>query len=487
MTKVMDKKSKVTKKDAFKAKDEGNRRGELKVSEKRREKSNDVDDGKTVFVRNLSFETTQEALRLFMSNIAPVEYCLLCKDKDANQSKGSAFVKFKKVEDADRVVTMDQGQLILDGRLVFLIFNSFFSSSAPITRKLRIDHALPRNVVQKNNDLKDRDKRNLYLAREGLIYAGSPAAEGVSKGDLEKRLALEGKKRILLQKLTNFVSRTRLCVHNVPTDYDNIKLKKLFKDCVEGSPRVKITECRIIRNRNASGKLGGSKGFAFVEFERHEHALKALRKLNNNPDVFTDIRRPIVEFAIEDKLALNKRMRQRLKNEQAKNKKERKSPATLDKEGACSNQSERIVAPKTKEAVKRADVNTQNGDDGHKVPDEESFTGFIAAPLKLSEPVVAPKLNRKLGEAKKKIAESVRQKKFEEKKVKTKKDHLSKRQLKLERRKEAKLLDTRKKIPKEFDDFEEDFVKKSGARALVDDRNEMMEIPAKKVKWFRDE
>ena len=81
-------------------------------------KDSDVDEGKTIFVRNLSFETTQEALRLFMTNIGPVEYCLLCKDKEVDQSKGSGFVKFKRVEDADHVVSMDQDQLLLDGRYV---------------------------------------------------------------------------------------------------------------------------------------------------------------------------------------------------------------------------------------------------------------------------------------------------------------------------------------------------------------------------------
>ena len=32
--------------------------------------------------------------------------------------------------------------------------------------------------------------------------------------------------------------------------------------------------------------VGRSKGFAFIEFTTHEAALKALRALNNNPDIF---------------------------------------------------------------------------------------------------------------------------------------------------------------------------------------------------------
>lgn len=32
--------------------------------------------------------------------------------------------------------------------------------------------------------------------------------------------------------------------------------------------------------------LGASKGFGFLSFKNHENALSALRKLNNNPNVF---------------------------------------------------------------------------------------------------------------------------------------------------------------------------------------------------------
>jgi nucleolar protein 4 len=39
----------------------------------------------------------------------------------------------------------------------------------------------------------------------------------------------------------------------------------------------------------------------FVEFDNHEHALVALRQLNNNPGTaWGRERRPIVEFAIEN-------------------------------------------------------------------------------------------------------------------------------------------------------------------------------------------
>lgn len=33
--------------------------------------------------------------------------------------------------------------------------------------------------------------------------------------------------------------------------------------------------------------VGHSLGYGFVEFQEHEHALQALRHLNNNPNIFT--------------------------------------------------------------------------------------------------------------------------------------------------------------------------------------------------------
>ena len=50
-----------------------------------------------------------------------------------------------------------------------------------------------------------------------------------------------------------------------------------------------VLQARIMRNMNEidlSG-IGKSKEYGFVAFTKHEHALKALRSLNNNPKVFT--------------------------------------------------------------------------------------------------------------------------------------------------------------------------------------------------------
>lgn len=91
--------------------------------------------------------------------------------------------------------------------------------------------ALSRNDIQQKKDTKQKqptDSRNLYLAKEGTILAGTPAAEGVSPSDLAKRLRLEQSKNQSLKNLNRFVSLERLTVHNIPPSYDSAKLRKVI-------------------------------------------------------------------------------------------------------------------------------------------------------------------------------------------------------------------------------------------------------------------
>lgn len=56
--------------------------------------SNDVSEGKTVFIKNVPFSATNEDLQSCMEKYGPIYYALICKDKYTEHSKGTAFVKF---------------------------------------------------------------------------------------------------------------------------------------------------------------------------------------------------------------------------------------------------------------------------------------------------------------------------------------------------------------------------------------------------------
>lgn len=144
-----------------------------------KKKKPDVMEGKTLFIRNLDFETTESSLSNLFTSFGTIEYCKICIDEYSGKSKGTAFVKFKKKEDADKCLE----EASIPENLKFYLNG----------KQLNITLALSRNQLEELKETQSRkhkDKRNLYLAKEGLIYPESPAAVGVSQNDLKKRLAV---------------------------------------------------------------------------------------------------------------------------------------------------------------------------------------------------------------------------------------------------------------------------------------------------------
>ena len=69
---------------------------------------------------------------------------------------------------------------------------------------------VPQLLAEKDSTKKaPRDKRNLYLAKEGVIMPGSDAALGLSKSDLQKRQKAEEEKKAKLKMPHYIVSQTR--------------------------------------------------------------------------------------------------------------------------------------------------------------------------------------------------------------------------------------------------------------------------------------
>ena len=262
----------------------------------------DVAENKTVFVRNIAFNSDEEDLRDMMAqNFGPVLFARLVVDKMTERPRGTAFVKFREPEGAERAVAASESAdgLWLDDRQIY--------ACAALSK----EDADTRQREKKAKESKD--SRNLHLAVEGLVRQGTQAAEGVSKADLEKRARVEKWKRQMLKDLNAFISPTRLCFRNIPPSYSDAQLKKLVVKNVAKSAR--ITECKVIREMKGGGE---GKGYGFLAFEGHEDALQCLRKLNNNPAIFGKVNRPIVEFSIENRKAVNARLK-RLEKSREKN------------------------------------------------------------------------------------------------------------------------------------------------------------------------
>ena len=185
-------------------------------------------------------------------------------------------------------------------------------------------------------------------------------------------------------------------------------------------------------------KFGKSKGFGFVEFKEHIHAMKALRNLNNNPNIFSPQKRPIVEFSIENKVALNKkrhRIERNLKNNQ-------------------KNSLENI----------------------EDLPEEDiDYSGVMSRPDKPNQKVKAPKVNRKLGEMQKQL--KTRKKKILKNKIKENKEKRHK--VKVEKRKINK-----KETNETQDSHDLHYKKRKHVFTDIDKRNASKTV--KKVKWFTE-
>ncbi|XP_025071216.1 RNA-binding protein 28 [Alligator sinensis] len=276
-----------------------------KKGKKGRKLPSDVAEGKTVFIRNLSFDTEEEDLGALLEPFGELQYVRLVLHPDTEHSKGCAFAQFLTQEAAQKCLQAAQdeseaGGLRLDGR------------------RLRVDLAVTREEAQKLREQKVKKPtgtRNLYLAREGLIRAGTKAAEGVSDTDLAKRARFTELKYQKLKDQNIFVSCTRLCLHNLPKALDDQELRRLLLQAAGGGRGVRLKECRVMRDLKARTGQGRapSLGYAFAEFTEHEHALAALRHTNNNPQLFGPNKRPIVEFSLEDrrKLKLKEQRTQR--------------------------------------------------------------------------------------------------------------------------------------------------------------------------------
>ncbi|KAG8807345.1 RNA recognition motif-containing protein [Serendipita sp. 399] len=187
------------------------------------------------------------------------------------------------------------------------------------------------------------DKRNLYLMREGVIFPNSPAASTIPPAELEKRMnAFNARRNLIRTNPSLFVSKTRLSIRQLPTFVSERCLKRLahhaiktFDEEVVKGDRDGLEEEEMqdedgrrvvdplsgaevslsVKQEKERGKKGGrkgkggggavkqakivrlservdpltgkgkSKGYGFLEMEKHADALKVLRWANNNPEM----------------------------------------------------------------------------------------------------------------------------------------------------------------------------------------------------------
>ncbi|VDO00955.1 unnamed protein product [Rodentolepis nana] len=245
----------------------------------RKGQCSDTSEGRTLFIRNVPFDADEQSLYQFLATFGELEFVKIVKDKMTNHSRGTAFAKFVLKEDADNVL---------------IKFSKSFGGSEFMFggRNLDLSLAVSKEEVAKlQMTRRGEDEsttsglagRNLHLARIGLIKPDTKAAEMLTAQEMAMREALARSKQSKLRDPNIFISPLRLCLRNIPLSIDDRQLRAACQK-VSGKD-ARITECRVMRDLKSGAVNPKSLGYAFVAFEEHKDALKALQVINNNEKI----------------------------------------------------------------------------------------------------------------------------------------------------------------------------------------------------------
>lgn len=303
-----------------------------------------VTQGKTVFIRNLPFDTTRNDIFQLLRKFGHIESVYPVMDKETGVFKGTAFCSFRDSDAANRALEaasssgdfQSQRDLQVGGDGLHVRGRRVFMDVA-VDKQTASTLTLEKKDGVKNSG---KDRRCLYLSSEGYV-ASQPADiskpdphawESLPESDQLKRQRALTEKTTKLKSPLFFINPLRLSVRNLAKHVDEAALKELCvkalrcglqRRLVKPEDQVaywrvtaglsardvmnKITEAKqsdnasiipefndqnvkkfipsvfIDRDFSANKKEKGvSRGFGFVDFTHHAHALACLREMNNN-------------------------------------------------------------------------------------------------------------------------------------------------------------------------------------------------------------
>lgn len=159
-------------------------------------------------------------------------------------SRGSAFVKFSSPDAATASVQA-----------------AATSSILVKDRRCKVDLAVDRDQAQKLKEKEKgfRDKRNIYLANEGLIIDG--AAE-MSAEDRDKRKRAQTEKRKKLQNPLFFVSAHRISIRNLAKDVLDGELKNLCMKALKAGLTKNLVDAKDVETQMLAQGVSAIERFA---------------------------------------------------------------------------------------------------------------------------------------------------------------------------------------------------------------------------------
>jgi nucleolar protein 4 len=304
-----------------------------------------TDNSSTLFIRNLPFTTLDADLKEHFMQFGPVRYARVVMDRTTERPKGTGFVCFFNVYDADkcfrgapRYQPTGANATKKGDTTAPLVKHSILEDEAADTtgmytidgRILKVSRAVEQDQAAKLTeegtkfrDHRDKDKRRLYLLSEGTVAAGTPLYAMLAPSEVKMRedSAMQ-RKKLIQNNPTLHLSLTRLSVRNLPRNITSKDLKALAREAVvsfakdvKNGTRAQLSKEEEARGgdemreaekqRKAKGKgivrqskivfegregakvsedsgAGRSRGYGFIEYSSHRWALMGLRWLNGH-------------------------------------------------------------------------------------------------------------------------------------------------------------------------------------------------------------
>ncbi|KAI9505195.1 RNA recognition motif-containing protein [Coemansia spiralis] len=289
-----------------------------------------LQEGCTLFIRNLSFDSNEDGLFESFRGFGKLRYCRIVYDPETGKSRGTAFVCFWNPADAAKCLAEAEKAQELSNKLTSVPSavlsdqrnKSILLQEAPKGldstskfmldgRMLSIAKAVDRNkahelATEGLKNRKSKDKRNAYLLKEGVVFPDTPAGAMMAPADLEHHIKEYSVRKNQIYKNPNlYMSKTRLTIHNIPRTIDEAGLRNaaisaigkfkqevkdkarqpLTKDEMEEGwdKRPRVMQVKVVRSTSrvdANTGKSRSMGYGFIELSTHAHALACLRFLN---------------------------------------------------------------------------------------------------------------------------------------------------------------------------------------------------------------
>ncbi|KAL4809159.1 hypothetical protein BDV18DRAFT_95113 [Aspergillus unguis] len=370
------------------------------------EEKEDERNASTIFIRNLPFTCDDETLYEHFASFGPLRYARIVVDPETERPRGTGFVCFWKPEDAksclqDAPKQQDpqaaekekpkKGTLIKQS----VLQNENADPTGRYTldgRVLQLSRAVSKSRATELQEegvskrlVRDTDKRRLYLLNEGTISPNSTLYQQLSPSEIKMREdSFKQRQNFIRKNPSLHFSLTRLSIRNIPRHVTSKILKQLAREGIVGFAKdVKagkrqplsreemeraademrqaealrkkkgvgvVRQAKIVFEGRDGSKItedsgaGRSRGYGFIEYYTHRHALMGLRYLNGHAisppkNVSEDLKdrkkRLIVEFAIENAQVIKRRneLQERTRNFRNKDQKDGEESSKGDFKG----------------------------------------------------------------------------------------------------------------------------------------------------------